>query len=177
MYLFRSKSFLFVLYLIQVPASSQTMLTNRDERGGLALAWQEWVLLHQVCGWLVVAKRQPYWDNVLLSLVNKEYLAGMSIEIPRLTLETAHPICFRSARSQDGSFVGAWRLGFDRCVSYTSHNLRRLCELNKANMVVYKNRSYEMKFWRQVFLLGLLRLTVFCFFRVLGFGLLSWSSQ
>lgn len=30
-----------------MPAPSQTVLTNWDDRGGLALAWQEWVLLHQ----------------------------------------------------------------------------------------------------------------------------------
>ena len=35
---------------------------------------------------VVVAERQPYWDNVLLSLVNKEYLAGMGIEIVKYLL-------------------------------------------------------------------------------------------
>lgn len=32
---------------MQVPASSQTVLTSWDDRGGLALAWQAWVLLHR----------------------------------------------------------------------------------------------------------------------------------
>ena len=58
------------------------------------VGWRERILLHQVCGWLVVAKRQSYWDNVLLSLVNKEYLAGMSIEIVKYLFNRDNPRIF-----------------------------------------------------------------------------------
>ena len=43
-----------------------------------------------------------------------------------------------------------------------SHNVWRFCELDKVDMVIYKNRVYEMTFWRWVFFLGLLSLTVVC---------------
>lgn len=43
---------------------------------------------------LVVAKRQPYWDNVLLSLVNKEYLAEMGIEIVKYLFNRDSPRTF-----------------------------------------------------------------------------------
>lgn len=41
-----------------------------------------------------MAKRQPYWDNVLLSLVNKEYLAGMGIEIVQYLFNRDSPRTF-----------------------------------------------------------------------------------
>lgn len=70
------------------------MLTSWDDRGALpCLAGM--VLLHrddregderrESPSSVVVAERQPYWDNVLL-LVNKEYLAGMGIEIVKYLL-------------------------------------------------------------------------------------------
>lgn len=58
------------------------------------VGWGERILLHQVWGWLVVAKRQSYWDNVLLSLVNKEYLVGMNIEIVKYLFNWDNPRIF-----------------------------------------------------------------------------------
>ena len=44
-------------------------------------------------------------------------------------------------------------------MNWVFHNFSRLCELHKANLVVYKNRPCEMKILGQVF---------FCFFFPLG---------
>ena len=59
------------------------------------------------------------------------------------------------------------------------HNFWRLCQLDKANMVVPKNRPYKVKVLGQVFLFfffpGLVILVSFfvCLPIVLGFGLFS----
>jgi len=60
-----------------------------------------------------------------------------------------------------------------------SHNFWRLCQLDKANTVVPKNRPYKVKVLGQVFFFsfpGVVILVSFfvCLSIVFGFGLFSW---
>ena len=96
---------------------------------------------------------------------------------PRVTVDAAHPNCFKSVHSQGGSFalglVGSQVVMHTECAP---HNFWRLCQLDKANMVVSKNRPYEMKMLRQV-LFFLPAVVILVCFSVFVYCFRVWAVQ